>query len=129
MKKYLAYIWTSILNEVLLVYNTRDLADRMTEYLRDKEGIELYIYETHEDGIMFRRKKDCSITDNMLIKAFVAGLSALIDESEKNGNSIIDAINDTYDFEFDKKYLTDAMGTELVIIRSSGRIISMEIDL
>lgn len=128
MKKNLAYIQISILNEVMLVYNTRDLADQMTEYLREK-GIDLYIYETHEDGIMFRRKKDATVTDDMMIKAFVWGIGKLIDKSKKSGNSIEDSINDNYDFEFDKKYLADSFGAEVLTIRSSGRIISLEIDI
>lgn len=129
MKNNLAYIQISILNEVLMVYSTRDLADQMTAYMKKKD-IELYVYETHEDGFMFRKKKDATISEDDLIKAFVYAIRELIKKWPKDsGGSIEDVINDNYDFEFDQKYIAESIGRNLLTIRYSGRIISLEIDL
>lgn len=128
MKTNQAYIRNMILNEVLMVYTTYDVATKMTEYLSER-GIDLYIYETHDDGIMFRQKKDNNVTDNLIVSAFVHGIKTLIKDSDETSNSIVEAINDNYDFEYRTDYLTDSFGEDTLTIRHNGRIVSLEIDL
>lgn len=128
MKNNLKFIQSTILNEVLIAYNTRDIADRIADKLSGKD-VELIVYETHDDGIIFRKKKDGVVTDNAIMEAFAKAINKLIDKSEGTDHCISDIINDNYDFKFDKKYIDEAYASSILTIRRSGRLISVEIDV
>ena len=69
MKKNLKYIQNTILYETMKVYTTRDLADRVIHLLNKKSDMDLTVYETHSDGIVFRKKRDGVVTDTDIIEA------------------------------------------------------------
>ena len=119
----MSYIQASILNELMKTYTMSDVGNQVVEELNDKD-IELSVYESHEDGVVFRKKKDGIITDDQMIKGFMKALRHLIHHS-----SLIDEINDNYEFEYDDKYITEGYLSDILEIRSSGRLISVEIDL
>lgn len=123
MKKNMSYIQASILNELMKTYTMSDVGNQVVEELNDKD-IELSVYESHEDGVVFRKKKDGIITDDQMIKGFMKALRHLIHHS-----SLIDEINDNYEFEYDDKYITEGYLSDILEIRRSGRLISVEIDL
>lgn len=123
MKKNISYIQASILNELMKTYTMSDVGNQVVEELNDKD-IELSVYESHEDGVVFRKKKDGIITDDQMIKGFMKALRHLIYHS-----SLIDEINDNYEFEYDDKYITEGYLSDILEIRRSGRLISVEIDL
>ena len=123
MKKNMSYIQASILNELMKTYTMSDVGNQVVEELNDKD-IELSVYESHEDGVVFRKKKDGIITDDQMIKGFMKALRRLIHHS-----SLIDEINDNYEFEYDDKYITEGYLSDILEIRRSGRLISVEIDL
>lgn len=128
MKKNVVYIQTSILNEVMKNYTSRDVADKVMEILADN-GDDVTVYETHEDSIVFRKKRDGIVTDTSIIKAFVKALRKIIKHSKDDGEDLVDAINDNYDFEYDEKYLDEGFFSTILSIRRSGRLIYIEIDL
>lgn len=124
MKKNMVYIQTSILNEVMKEHTTREVADRMIDQLSTKD-VELSVYETHDDAIVFRKKKDGTVTDESIIKSFMKAIRAIIDDSD----DLEDAINDAYEFEYSPKQLTEGFFSDILEIRRAGRLISIEIDM
>lgn len=128
MKKNLNYIQTSILFEVLKHYTSRDVADIVVDII-EKKDTSISVYESHDDAIVFRKKKDGIITDDDLIKAFAKSIKKLVNDPLPNNTSLIDEINDNYEFEYDDKYVTEGYLADVLEIRRSGRLISVEIDL
>lgn len=118
----------AILNEVTLAYTTRDIADEMISYLEDQD-INLVVYETHSDAIVFRKKRDLTVTDDQITEAFVYAIQELVHKSEKGIDNIVDILSDNYDFEYDKSYINKSFISEVIIIRRSGKLISVEIDV
>ena len=129
MKKNLKYIQNTILYETMKVYTTRDLADRMIHLLNKKSDMDLTVYETHSDGLVFRKNRDCVVTDTDIIVATNKAVKWLIDQSINTDDDIVDEINGNYDFNFDEKDLTDSFFSDILQIRRSGRLIYIEIDL
>lgn len=128
MKKSPVFMQRAILNEVTLAYTTRDIADEMISYLEDQD-INLVVYETHSDAIVFRKKRDLTVTDDQITEAFVYAIQELVHKSEKGIDNIIDILSDNYDFEYDKSYINKSFISEVIIIRRSGKLISVEIDV
>lgn len=124
MKMNDLHIQTSIFNEVMKSNTTRDLADTILEVL-EKKGSEVTVYETHDDGIVLRNKKEDMITDNNIIKAFSKAVRELINQD----NEFEEVINDNYDFEYDDKYMSESYFATILEIRRAGRLIYIEIDL
>ena len=128
MKKSPVFMQRAILNEVTLAYTTRDIADEMISYLEDQD-INLVVYETHSDAIVFRKKRDLTVTDEQITEAFVYSIQELVHKSEKGIDNIVDILSDNYDFEYDKSYINKSFISEVIIIRRSGKLISVEIDV
>lgn len=128
MKKSPVFMQRAILNEVTLAYTTRDIADEMISYLEDQD-INLVVYETHSDAIVFRKKRDLTVTDDQITEAFVYAIQELVHKSEKGIDNIVDILSDNYDFEYDKSYINKSFISEVIIIRRSGKLISVEIDV
>ena len=128
MKKIPVFMQRAILNEVTLAYTTRDIADEMISYLEDQD-INLVVYETHSDAIVFRKKRDLTVTDDQITEAFVYAIQELVHKSEKGIDNIVDILSDNYDFEYDKSYINKSFISEVIIIRRSGKLISVEIDV
>lgn len=128
MKKNLKFIQTTILYEVMKVYNTRDLADMMIDIL-NKNDVELSVYETHSDGMIFRKKRDGTITDTDIIGCITKAIRKLIKKTKDKDNDIAAEIDDNYEFEYDDKYITDSFFDDIIQIRRAGRLIYIEIDL
>ena len=124
MKMNDLHIQTSIFNEVMKSNTTRDLADTILEVL-EKKGSEVTVYETHDDGIVLRNKKEDMITDNNIIKAFAKAVKELINQDIE----FEEVINDNYDFEYDDKYMSESYFATILEIRRAGRLIYIEIDL
>lgn len=128
MKKNLKFMQATVMNEVLTAYTTRDIADHIAKEVSSKD-VELSVYETHDDGIMFRKKKDGIVTDDVIIKAFAKAIRKLVEESEDTDHSIVDIVNDNHDFKYHKDYIDESYIASILTVRRSGRIISVEIDV
>jgi hypothetical protein len=125
MKKNLSYMQTCVLNEVTKLYSMQKFADGIVKILSKKHDIDVSVYETSDDGFALRKKKDGTVTDNELISALCKTIKDLIEEND----DIAEVVQDLYDFELDKKLITDAFMSDIVSIRRSGRLIYIEIDL
>lgn len=125
MKKNLSYMQTCVLNEVTKLYSMQQFADGIVKILSKKHDIDVSVYETSDDGFALRKKKDGTVTDNELISALCKTIKDLIEEND----DIAEVVQDLYDFELDKKLITDAFMSDIVSIRRSGRLIYIEIDL
>lgn len=125
MKKSKLYIQSTIFNELMKNYNTRKLADKVLDVLCSHDESRVDIYSTRDDSVVFRRKRDADITDEEIVRAFTKGTIALLNKDK----SVIDDINDNYDFEYDESYITDGYFSSILEIRRKGRLISVEIDL
>ena len=125
MKKNSAYVQTCILNELMKQYSPQDIA---TEFLNsiNKKDVECSIYETRTDGMVFRKKRDCIITDDMIVKAFYKSVLNLIEDA---GDDFIDMISDRYDVKISKSMITDDFIKSVLLISTTGRLMSLEIDL
>ena len=125
MKKNVSYMRTCILNEVTKLYSMQEFAKGIVKILNKKHDIDISIYETSDDGFALRKKKDGTVTDNELISALCDTVKDLIDDND----DVADIIQEQYDFELDKKLITDSFISDIVSIRRSGRLIYIEIDL
>lgn len=125
MKKNVSYMRTCILNEVTKLYSMQEFAKGIVKILNKKHDIDISIYETSDDGFALRKKKDGTVTDNELISALCDTVKDLIDDND----DFADIIQEQYDFELDKKLITDSFISDIVSIRRSGRLIYIEIDL
>lgn len=125
MKKNVSYMRTCILNEVTKLYSMQEFAKGIIKILNKKHDIDISIYETSDDGFALRKKKDGTVTDNELISALCDTVKDLIDDND----DFADIIQEQYDFELDKKLITDSFVSDIVSIRRSGRLIYIEIDL
>lgn len=126
MKKNAKYMQTCVLNEVFKVFTTHQVAEAALQLI-NKDSQVVTIYETREDGFVLRTKHDSDITDSALIAAMIKGIRHLIEnDADKNVQEIV---SDTYDFDYDKSIIAEGYFSDNVIIRRSGRLISIEIDL
>lgn len=124
MKMNDIHIQTSIFNEVMKSHTTRDVADTILDTL-EKKGVEVTVYETHDDGIVLRNKKEDIITDDNIIKAFAKAIRKLISKDP----DFEDVIADNYDFEYDEKYMSESYFATILEVRRAGRLIYIEIDM
>lgn len=125
MKKNIAYIQNAILNEIMKEYTTRDIADATLVYLNKLTNADLVVYSTYEDAITFRKDKDSAVTDNDILKALSKGVQDVVTKFE----DLPDILSDVYDCKYNEKYLSMSYFTDIVIIRHSGRLIRVELDI
>lgn len=125
MKKNIAYIQNAILNEIMKEYTTRDIADATLVYLNKLTSADLVVYSTYEDAITFRKDKDSPVTDNDILKALSKGVQDIVAKFE----DLPDILSDVYDCKYNEKYLSMSYFTDIVIIRHSGRLIRVELDI
>ena len=125
MKKNVAYIQNAILNEVMKEYTTRDIADATLVYLNKLTEADLAVYSTYDDLITFRKDKDSTVTDNDVLKALSKGFQDIVKKFE----DLPDILSDIYDCKYNEKYLSVGYFADVIIIRRSGRLISVEIDV
>ena len=125
MKKNPLYIQTCVLNEVIKNYSPFEIATAFLDAI-NKKDVECTIYETHTDGMVFRKKRDCEITDEMIVKAFLKTIRTLVD---KRKDDLVDKMLDLYEFEYKKDDMTEDFIEDALLIRRSGRLISIELDI
>ena len=125
MKKNIAYIQNAILNEIMKEYTTRDIADATLVYLNKLTSADLVVYSTYEDAITFSKDKDSPVTDNDILKALSKGVQDVVTKFE----DLPDILSDVYDCKYNEKYLSMSYFTDIVIIRHSGRLIRVELDI
>lgn len=125
MKKSDSYMQTCALNEVTKLYSMQKFADGLCKILNKKTGIDITVYETSDDGFAIRKKKDGTITDNEII----SGLTKVVRDLADDYDDFEDIISDLYDFEYDKKLITESFVSDITSIRRSGRLLYIELDL
>lgn len=125
MKKNVTYIQNAILNEIMKEYTTRDIADATLKYLNKLTDAELAVYSTYDDAITFRKNNDATVTDNDILKALSKGIQSIVADFD----DLPDILSDVYDCKYNEKYLSMAYFTDIIIIRHSGRLIRVEIDV
>lgn len=122
MKKSDKYMQTSIINEVLKQYNIRTIAEELCNQLKKSGSVT--VYEVNEDGFVLRRNTDGIISPDSIIDGLVKTFRTIVNDDDE----LQEIINDTYDFEYDKKMIKEDMLAEDVNIKISGRLIYIEID-
>lgn len=122
MKKSDKYMQTSIINEVLKQYNIRTIAEELCNQLKKSGSVT--VYEVNEDGFVLRRNTDGIISPDTIIDGLVKTFRTIVNDDDE----LQEIINDTYDFEYDKKMIKEEMLAEDVNIKISGRLIYIEID-
>lgn len=125
MKKNVAFIQNAILNEIMKEYTTRDIADATLTYLNKLTDADLAVYSTYDDAITFRKNKEATVTDNDILKALSKGVQSIVSDFD----DLPDILADVYDCKYNEKYLSMAYFTDIIIIRHSGRLIRVEIDV
>lgn len=122
MKKSDKYMQTSIINEVLKQYNIRTIAEELCDQLKKNGSVT--VYEVNEDGFVLRRNTDGIISPESIIDGLVKTFRSIVNDDDE----LQEIINDTYDFEYDKKMIKEDMLAEDINIKISGRLIYIEID-
>ena len=125
MKKNISYMQTCVINEVCKLHSMQKFAESVSTLLMKEVDIELTIYETNDDGFVLRKKKDGTVTDNEIIAVLKKTIKKMID----NCDDFDEIISDIYDFEYDKKLITEEYLDSIVIIRRGGRLIYVEFDI
>lgn len=122
MKKSDKYMQTSIINEIMKQYNMRTIAEELCNQLKKSGSVS--VYEVNEDGFVLRRNTDGIISSDTVINGMVKTFRTIVSDDDE----LQEIIQDTYDFEYDKKAINDDLLAEDVNVKLSGRLISIEID-
>ena len=123
MKKSDKYMQTSIINEVMKQYNIRVIAEELCNQL--KKAGSVTVYEVNDDGFVLRRNTDGIISQDTIINGIVKTFREIV----SSDNELQEIIQDTYDFEYDKKMINEDLLADDVNIRLNGRLIYIEIDI
>lgn len=123
MKKSDKYMQTSIINEVMKQYNIRVIAEELCNQL--KKAGSVTVYEVNDDGFVLRRNTDGIISQDTIINGIVKTFREIVSSDDE----LQEIIQDTYDFEYDKKMINEDLLADDVNIRLNGRLIYIEIDI
>ena len=123
MKKSDKYMQTSIINEVMKQYNIRVVAEELCNQL--KKAGSVTVYEVNDDGFVLRRNTDGIISQDTIINGIVKTFREIVSSDDE----LQEIIQDTYDFEYDKKMINEDLLADDVNIRLNGRLIYIEIDI
>ena len=123
MKKSDKYMQTSIINEVMKQYNIRVVAEELCNQL--KKAGSVTVYEVNDDGFVLRRNTDGIISQDTIINGIVKTFREIVSSDDE----LQEIIQDTYDFEYDKKMINEDLLADDVNIRLNGRLIYVEIDI
>lgn len=123
MKKSDKYMQTSIINEVMKQYNIRVVAEELCNQL--KKAGSVTVYEVNDDGFVLRRNTDGIISQDTIINGIVKTFREIVSSDDE----LQEIIQDTYDFEYDKKMINEDLLADDINIRLNGRLIYIEIDI
>lgn len=123
MKKSDKYMQTSIINEVMKQYNIRVIAEELCNQL--KKAGSVTVYEVNDDGFVLRRNTDGIISQDTIINGIVKTFREIVSSDDE----LQEIIQDTYDFEYDKKMINEDLLADDINIRINGRLIYIEIDI
>lgn len=123
MKKSDKYMQTSIINEVMKQYNIRVIAEELCNQL--KKAGSVTVYEVNDDGFVLRRNTDGIISQDTIINGIVKTFREIVSSDDE----LQEIIQDTYDFEYDKKMINEDLLADDINIRLNGRLIYIEIDI
>ena len=123
MKKSDKYMQTSIINEVMKQYNIRVIAEELCNQL--KKAGSVTVYEVNDDGFVLRRNTDGIISQDTIINGIVKTFREIVSSDDE----LQEIIQDTYDFEYDKKMINEDRLADDINIRLNGRLIYIEIDI
>lgn len=124
MKKTGVYIQSAIMSTFMRYYTTKDLADKVVE-IYGSEDREFQVFETRASSIIFRKKRDCTITENKLAACIVKGMRSLI---SSDTDTFISDINDRYEFEYYPELINDEFVEEFFTIVKSQKHFYVDID-
>lgn len=119
------FVRTVFMSEILRVYTMQQAAEACRDALNEKKDVDVSIAEVHTDGIVFRKKRECEITDRALLKQMAKAMHQLITAD----TTITDRILDNYNLKYSKSCLTEDGFDGVLIISRSGRLITVEFDV
>lgn len=123
MKKSDKYMQTSIINEIMKHYPVRAIAEELCDQLKKVGSV--VVYEVSDDGFVLRRNTDGIISSDAIVEGLVKAFRGIASEDD----DIQEIIQDTYDFEYDKKMIKEDLLSEDINVQLNGRLIYVEIDI
>lgn len=123
MKKSDKYMQTSIINEIMKHYSIRAIAEELCNQLKKVGSV--VVYEVSDDGFVLRRNTDGIISSDAIVEGLVKTFRGIASEDD----DIQEIIQDTYDFEYEKKMIKEDLLSEDINVQLNGRLIYVEIDI
>ena len=123
MKKSDKYMQTSIINEIMKHYPVRAIAEELCDQLKKVGSV--VVYEVSDDGFVLRRNTDGIISPDAIVEGLVKTFRGIASEDD----DIQEIIQDTYDFEYEKKMIKEDLLSEDINVQLNGRLIYVEIDI
>lgn len=123
MKKSDKYMQTSIINEIMKHYPVRAIAEELCDQLKKVGSV--VVYEVSDDGFVLRRNTDGIISSDAIVEGLVKTFRGIASEDD----DIQEIIQDTYDFEYEKKMIKEDLLSEDINVQLNGRLIYVEIDI
>lgn len=123
MKKSDKYMQTSIINEIMKHYPIRAIAEELCNQLKKVGSV--VVYEVSDDGFVLRRNTDGIISSDAIVEGLVKTFRGIASEYD----DIQEIIQDTYDFEYEKKMIKEDLLSEDINVQLNGRLIYVEIDI
>ena len=123
MKKSDKYMQTSIINEIMKHYPIRAIAEELCNQLKKVGSV--VVYEVSDDGFVLRRNTDGIISSDAIVEGLVKTFRGIASEDD----DIQEIIQDTYDFEYEKKMIKEDLLSEDINVQLNGRLIYVEIDI
>lgn len=123
LKKSDKYMQTSIINEIMKHYPIRAIAEELCNQLKKVGSV--VVYEVSDDGFVLRRNTDGIISSDAIVEGLVKTFRGIASEDD----DIQEIIQDTYDFEYEKKMIKEDLLSEDINVQLNGRLIYVEIDI
>lgn len=125
MKKTGVYMWTAIMSTFLKYYDTKELAEKIVD-LADVGDKDFQINEVRRTSIIFKKRRDCSISDSDVAKLIRKAIVKMIDSDRSTFET---ELNDRYEFDFEDATIDSDFVDELFTITENPKNIFVEIDL
>ena len=114
---------TSIINEIMKHYPIRAIAEELCNQLKKVGSV--VVYEVSDDGFVLRRNTDGIISSDAIVEGLVKTFRGIASEDD----DIQEIIQDSYDFEYEKKMIKEDLLSEDINVQLNGRLIYVEIDI
>lgn len=114
--KTIAYRRYAIITVFLAYYSMKELGEKMCEYLKDLDST-LTVTDSKETSVTLKSARNSGVTEKNLKSAAIYAIQNLTEDNSRFESHIAD----TYEFEYDPKYVDNGFVDNELSFRINGR--------